>query len=62
MNEVLISMAISLFSTFGQGKSGPSIPVANKHRNVAAEVAIFPGRLADLQKKLFFINLSSFTI
>ena len=46
-------MATSLASAFQQGKSGPSTPVADKRRSVAAEVGVCPGRLADLQGKFF---------
>ena len=53
MNETFTSMATSLASAFRQGKSGPSTPVADKRRSVAAEVGVSPGRLADLQGKFF---------
>ena len=53
MNEAFTSMATSLVSAFRQGKSGPSTPVADKRRSVAAEVGVSPGRLADLQVKFF---------
>ena len=53
MNEAFTSMATSLASAFRQGKSGPSTPVADKRRSVAAAVGVSPGRLADLQGSFF---------
>ena len=45
MNEAFTTMATSLVSAFRQGKSGPSTPVADKRRSVAAEVGVSPGIL-----------------
>ena len=53
MSEAFTNMATSLASAFGQGKSAPSIPVADRRKSVATEVGVSLGQLADLQEKFF---------
>ena len=52
MREAFTSMATSLASAFGKSAT-PSTPNADKHRSLATEVGVSPGRLADLQGKFF---------
>ena len=52
-NSCCDAASVSNFIPLSWRKSGPSTPVADKHRSVAAEVGVSPGRLTNLQGKFF---------